>query len=67
MICFFPQGDAFNGYWGITVTLGPKYKTAFVASEMQYFTKRIPQGMPGSSHTYCAERERDEMILGDEF
>lgn len=50
----FFQGDAANGYWGVGVTPGDEYKTAFISPNMQYFMLRMPQGMTGSGHTYCA-------------
>lgn len=48
------QGDAANGYFGVKVKEGHEYKTAFITPNMQYFMYRMPQGMTGSGHTYCA-------------
>lgn len=50
----FFQGDAAFGYHGVRVTPGDEHKTAFITPNMQYFMMRMPMGMTGSGHTYCA-------------
>lgn len=36
------------------MTPGEEFKAAVIAPHAQYFTNRMPQGMSGSIHTYCA-------------
>lgn len=50
----FYQGDAAHGFHGVLVSPGDEYKAAFVVPNSQLFTNRMPQGMAGSPHSYCA-------------
>lgn len=50
----FYQRDAAHSYHRVLISPGDKYKTAFIVPNRQLFTNRIPQGIAGASHSYCA-------------
>lgn len=50
----FSQSDASHGYWSVGTRRIDQPKTSFIGPNGQWFNTRMPQGMAGSAHTYCA-------------
>ena len=50
----FFQSDAAHGFWAVKTAQDSILTTSFITPNAQYLSLRMPQGMTGSPHTYCA-------------